>query len=228
MIKPWLLNNTDFYKRISKEDLELFRRICPRQHYRKGSHIFRSGDPATELHLIEEGQVKLMSFTPKGKARILAICSHADFIGEAFLREENRYSADAVAMTEVSICPISRTQFLQLAEESATFALTFSEILADQLFYCRNQLGGTFDPVKLRVVKLLLQQTQQFGRALDGTGWHELNTELTHDDIASMVTATRVAVSKAFSKLQRDGLVEGRRGHYRLNVPALESLTSIM
>ena len=223
-MKPWFLNNTDFYKRISKEDLELFRRISPRLHYRKGDLIFHAGDPATALHLIEEGQVKLVSFHPKGKARILAICGHADFIGEAFLKEENRYSADAVAMTEVSACPVSRAQFLQLAEESATFALTFSEILADQLFYCRNQLGDTFDPVKLRVIKVLLQQTQYFGKALERDGWYELDSELTHDDIASMVTATRIAVSKAFSELRRDGLVEGRRGHYRLNVPALESL----
>jgi hypothetical protein len=114
VIQPWFLNSTDFYERVSKEDLEVFRRICPRQHYQKGSYIFRSGDPASELHLIEEGRVKLVSLTPTGGARILAFCGHGDFIGEAFLKEKNRYRADAVALSEVATCPMSRTQFLQL------------------------------------------------------------------------------------------------------------------
>jgi CRP/FNR family transcriptional regulator len=225
-MEPWFLSSTHFYDRISKEDLEVFRRVCPRRHHQKGSYVFRSGDPAIELHLLEEGQVKLVTFTPKGGVRILAVCGHADFIGEAFLREKNRYSVDAVALTEGATCPISRAQFLQLTEERATFALIFAEILADQLLYCRNQLGDSYGSVKLRVAKVLLQQTQHFGKSLEESSWYELITELTHDDIAAMVAVTRVAVSKAFSELRREGLVEGRRGRYRLNVPALESLIS--
>jgi CRP-like cAMP-binding protein len=225
-MKPWFLSSTHFYDRVSKEDLEVFRRVCPQRHYRKGNYVFRSGDPAIELHLLEEGQVKLVTFTPKGGVRILAVCGHDDFIGEAFLREKYRYSVDAVALTEVATCPISRAQFLQLTEERATFALIFAEILAGQLLYCRNQLGDSYGSVKLRVAKVLLQQAQHFGKSLEEAGWYELITELTHDDIAAMVAVTRVAVSKAFSELRRERLVEGSRGRYRLNVSALESLIS--
>jgi CRP/FNR family cyclic AMP-dependent transcriptional regulator len=171
VIQPWFLNSTDFYERISKEDLEVFRRICLRQHYQKGSYIFRSGDPASELHLIEEGRVKLVSLTPTGGTRILAFSGHGDFIGEAFLKEKNRYRVDAVALSEVATCAMSRTQFLQLTEERVFFALIFAEMLADQLDYCRNTLSDSYGSVKLRVAKVLLQQAQHFGKPLEEAGW---------------------------------------------------------
>lgn len=226
-VEPWFVKDTNFAFRISPEDREVFRRICPDKTFRKGQAIFFAGDPATDLHVIAEGQVKLVTPTASGNERILAICGPFDFIGEAFLHDSDQYRVDAIALTEVVTCPMSRTQFLQVAAEAPTFALSFSEILADHLFDCREQLGAAYDPVKVRLVKILLNQTRRFGRRLDDEGWHELTTELKHEEIASLISATRVSVSMAFAELRDEGLVEGTRGQYRLHVPALESLAEL-
>ncbi len=72
------------------------------------------------------------------------------------------------------------------------------------------------------MVKTLLEQAQRFGEP-QGGGWVQLHTELRHDEIAAIVSATRVSVTTAFMELRGEGVLEGSRGNYRLNVSALES-----
>lgn len=97
-------------------------------------------------------------------------------------------------------------------------------MLADHLAHCRNLLGASFDPVKLRLVRVLLEQARHFGVPHSEPDWVRLDTDLTHEDIAALVTATRVAVSKGLSELRQEGMIEGERGRYRLNAPALAAL----
>ncbi len=44
------------------------------------------------------------------------------------------------------------------------------------------------------------------------------------DKMASMISATRVSVSMAIAELRNDGVLEGTRGEYRLNEPALREI----
>ncbi len=138
MMKPWFIKNTDFPRSLPKDGLAAFRRICPERRYAKGETVFLAGGPATDMHVIASGQVKLVALTPAGNERILAICGPEDFIGEAFLPEEAFYHADAVALTEVITCPISRTQFLRLARNAPAVVLALAEVLAGHLFDCRE------------------------------------------------------------------------------------------
>ncbi len=219
-MKPWYVKNTDFTQRVSEGDMEVFRRVCPDKRYAKGDLIFHAGDAATDLHVIAQGQVKLVTPTASGSERILAICGPNDFIGEAFLSDNAHYRVDAVALTEAVTCPVSRDQFKQMALTAPTFALTFCEILASHLFHCREQLSSSYAPVKVRVIKTLLEQAERFGEE-QGGGWVKLSTELKHEELASMITATRVSVSMAIAELRDEGLLEGTRGEYRLNAEAL-------
>lgn len=225
--KPWFVRDTAFSKRLSPEDMATFMQVCPEKHYRKGEVIFFAGDPATDLHIIVGGQVKLVSQAVGGSERILAICGPDDFIGGAFLTEEEHYRVDAVALTEMMTCPVSRNQFLQVSRLAPGFALTFAEILASHLFYCRQQLSDAFDPVKVRLAKSLIDMAGRFGRPFEEGGWYELQVKLRHEELSSLVSATRVSVTMAFTELRDEGLVKGSRGRYLLNIPALALLSNI-
>lgn len=193
--------------------------ICPEKRYKRGQLIFRMGDPATDLHIIASGQIKLVSNSAGGQERILAICGDDDFIGEAFLKD-SVYRVEAVALTDVRTCPMNKQQFHELARRSPNFVTNFAEVLASHLFICREMLSSAYDPVKVRVVKTLLDLTRRFGQPLKD-GWYKLHTELRHDEIASLTSATRVSVTMAFAELRERGFVEGTRGQYLINVPAL-------
>ncbi|HZJ10720.1 MAG TPA: hypothetical protein VFD39_13555 [Trueperaceae bacterium] len=58
-------------------------------------------------------------------------------MGEAFLRDAGHYRSGAIAMSDVTTCPISRDEYSRLAMEASGFALTFTEVLTSPLFHCR-------------------------------------------------------------------------------------------
>jgi CRP/FNR family transcriptional regulator len=222
-MKPWFLEDTGIIERMSEEELMVLSRICPKYRYIRGDVLYHAGEPATNLHIIIEGQVKLVAFTPGGKERIFAICGPQDLIGEAFLPQDAHYGADAVALTEIVTCPVSRQQFLELSLHLPQFVLVFAELVVGYLTACRQQLEDVYAPVKLRLVKVLLEQAQRFGASAED-GWVELHTELSHDELAAMIGATRVSVSLAMAGLRKQGLLESSHRHYRLHAPALETL----
>jgi CRP/FNR family cyclic AMP-dependent transcriptional regulator len=221
----WYLQETNFSKRIDSKDMGVFMRVCPEHRYGSGEAIFRDGDPASHLHIIVRGQVKLSVPTAKGQERILAVLGSDDFLGETFVHRAERYRGDAIALTDVVTCPMSRTQFLQMALHAPDFVVAFTGILASGLFRCRDQLGRSFDPVRVRVAKVLLEQAQRFGAPEQEPGWWRLDTSLRHDEIAAMVSATRVATTMAMTELREQGLLEGTRGSYRLQLEQLSRLS---
>lgn len=223
--RPWFVPDSGFGERLDPNDKAAFLRVCPDKTYPAGATIFREGDPAEHLHVVAKGRVKLVRPTPDGRERILAIAGPDDLIGEAFLREEARYRADAVALGDAVTCPMSRGQFQRLSLQAPTFALAFAELLAESLFRCRDQVSADYAPIKIRVAQTLLDQARRFGREVAGDpDWLELETELRHEEIASMIGATRVSVSTSVAELRREGLMEGTRGRYRLHAPAIEML----
>jgi len=222
--RPFIVRNTRFSEVIARQDLDVFMRVCPERPYARGASVFRAGDPAREMHVIAKGRVKVAVATPEGEERILAICGPDDFIGDAFVAEGAAYRAEAVALSEVVTCPISRDQFLQMSLKAPGFVLGVCEILSGHLFDCRAQLASGYDPVLVRVAKVLLDLAARFGEP-EGEGWVTVASSLKHEEIASMVSATRVSVTMAMGELRERGLVEGSRGTYRLHVPALTSVT---
>ena len=222
----WFVKDTDFSQHLSQEELQRFLQVCPTKQFDKGDTIFHVGEPALSLHIIVEGQVKLATATASGNERILAICAPQDFIGEAFLANVDSYQVEAVALTKTITCPVSREQFKRLMNEVPGAVLVFTEVLAGHLFHCYQQLSGAYDPVRTRVIKALLEQAQRFGTPAEA-GWVALKTELRHDDIAALVTATRVSVSMTIADLRERGLLNGTRGNYTLHLPALASLAEV-
>jgi len=221
---PFIVRNTRFSEVVDRQDMDVFMRVCPERPFGRGDAVFRAGDPAREMHVIAKGRVKVTVATPEGEERILAICGPDDFIGDAFVAQDAAYRAEAVALTDVVTCPISRDQFLQMSLKAPGFVLGVCEILSGHLFDCRAQLASGYDPVLVRVAKVLLDLAARFGEP-EGEGWVTVASSLKHEEIASMVSATRVSVTMAMGELRERGLVEGSRGTYRLHAPALTSMT---
>jgi CRP/FNR family transcriptional regulator, cyclic AMP receptor protein len=217
----WFAQGTRFSEVMPGDALAEFMRVCPERPFRRGEYLFRQGDPATHMHVIAQGQVKLVRFTPEGIERLIAVVGPDDFIGEAFVIGAEHYLLDAVAITDVVACPMDRDQFRQLALYAPSFTVRFAEILATNLVRCRDLLTHTLDPVKRRVAKVLLEQAERFGERRDGSGMLTLRTELRHDDIASLASATRVSASTAIAELRELGIVEGTRGMYRVSLDGL-------
>ena len=100
----------------------------PTRSYKAGEIIFREGDPATELFIIKEGRVDILSGN-----RLLDSIDGNGIFGEMALIDTAPRSASAVAASYVTVVPISEKQFLFLVSQTPFFALNLLKVLARRL-----------------------------------------------------------------------------------------------
>jgi CRP-like cAMP-binding protein len=100
----------------------------PTRSYKAGEIVFREGDPATELFIIKEGRVDILSGN-----RLLDSIDGNGIFGEMALIDAAPRSASAVAASDVTVVPISEKQFLFLVSQTPFFALNLLKVLARRL-----------------------------------------------------------------------------------------------
>ena len=100
----------------------------PTRTFKAGETIFHAGDPATELYVIQQGRVGIQAGN-----RLLDTLEGKTIFGEMALVDGAPRSATAVAMTDVTLVPVSEKQFLFLVSQTPFFALKVMRVLARRL-----------------------------------------------------------------------------------------------
>ena len=90
--------------------------------------IFRQGDPAAELFVVQSGTVEI-----RIGDRVLETLSAHGIFGELALIDDAPRSATAVALTDVQLVPVGQKQFLFLVSQTPHFALNVMRVLARRL-----------------------------------------------------------------------------------------------
>lgn len=96
--------------------------------FKQGATIFKEGDQASELYVIQNGSVRIQLGN-----RLLSTLYFNDIFGEMALIEGGTCSASAIAATEVTLVTLSETQFLFLVSQTPNFALQVMRAIARRL-----------------------------------------------------------------------------------------------
>jgi CRP/FNR family transcriptional regulator, cyclic AMP receptor protein len=100
----------------------------PVWYLKPGETIFKEGEIAKELYVIQSGQVEIQLGN-----RLLATLETNDIFGEMALIDSGPRSASAIAKTDVALVPISKKDFLSLVSRAPTFALDIMSMMARRL-----------------------------------------------------------------------------------------------
>jgi CRP-like cAMP-binding protein len=100
----------------------------PLRSFRAGDAIFKEGDSASELYIIQEGEVEIRLGN-----RLLDTLPARSIFGEMALIDGAPRSATAVAKTDVTLVPVGERQFLFLVSQTPFFALNVMRVLARRL-----------------------------------------------------------------------------------------------
>ena len=100
----------------------------PVRSFKAGETIFKEGDPAAELYVIQKGRVGIQLGN-----RILDTLDSNSIFGEMSLVDNAPRSASAVAVSDVTLVPVSEKQFLFLISQTPFFALNVMRVLARRL-----------------------------------------------------------------------------------------------
>jgi CRP/FNR family cyclic AMP-dependent transcriptional regulator len=107
----------------------------PVRSFKRGETIFREGDVAEELYVIQSGQVEIVTGN-----RQLATLGENGIFGEMALIDKDPRSATARALTDVTLVPVAEKQFLFLVSQTPFFALKVMRVLAGRLRIQNNAI----------------------------------------------------------------------------------------
>ncbi len=105
--------------------------------FRKGDRIYSTGDPGTEMYIVQNGAVEI--FQDRGGRRVShAVMEKGDFFGEMALIESSPHSACAEALSECELIEINSTLFDKMIKANSEIAVRMLRKLSMRL---RDSIG---------------------------------------------------------------------------------------
>ncbi|NCV77112.1 MAG: Crp/Fnr family transcriptional regulator [Actinobacteria bacterium] len=149
---------------------------------RKGQSLFKEGDDGDNLYVVSNGKVKLGTKSPDGRENLLMILGPGDMFGELSLFDSGPRTATATAVTDS-----------QLLARLASRLRRTNEVVSDLVF---SDVPG-------RVAKALIDLGVKFGdKRSEGLF---VNHDLTQEELAQLVGASRETVNKALADFAQRG-----------------------
>lgn len=187
--KVWYLARINLFAGIGDSEMQRLAERTTMREFSRGKVILRSNEPQEMVYLIKEGRVKISRYSPDGREQILTLLESGDVFGEFALVKEAE-PAHVEAFEDTLICALYRDDFLALVRRQPEVMLHVVKVLAERLRVAEEEIADlVFRDVSGRVAALLLRLAEAYGQK-NGAGLR-LILRLTHQDIASMIGATR-------------------------------------
>ena len=172
----------------------------------RGTTIFEEGDPGDRLYIITEGKVKLARHAVDGRENLLTVMGPSDMFGELSIFDPGPRTSSAVCVTEVKAATMNSELLKQWVDNYPEISQQLLRVLARRLRRTNNNLADLiFTDVPGRVAKTLLQLANRFGTQ-EGSALR-VNHDLTQEEIAQLVGASRETVNKALATFAHRGWI---------------------
>ncbi len=177
----------------------------------RGHAVFQEGEPGDRLYVIGSGKVKLGRRSNDGRENLLSVLGPGEMFGELSLFDPGPRTATATAVADARLYELSHAELIDWLERYPAVAKHLLEALARRLRRTNEALADlVFADVPGRVAKALLDLSTRFGEpAEDGL---RVAHDLTQEELAQLVGASRETVNKALADFASRGWVrrEGR------------------
>ena len=164
----------------------------------KGNTLFKEGDAGDRLFVVVEGKLKLGTSSIDGRENLLSILGPGEMFGELSLFDPGPRTATATAVTDARVLALAHDQVIGLVTQHPQVSLELLARLAQRLRRTNEVLADlVFSDVPGRVAKALMDLGSRFGVQKDD-GLH-VNHDLTQEELAQLVGASRETVNKALA-----------------------------
>jgi CRP/FNR family cyclic AMP-dependent transcriptional regulator len=171
----------------------------PRAHI-----IFTEGEPGDRLYIILSGKVKLGRKSADGRENLLMVAGPSDMFGELSIFDPGPRTSTATTVTDVSAVTMDRAALRDWIAKRPEIAEQLLRVIARRLRRTNNMLADLiFTDVPGRVAKALLSLAQRFGT--QEAGMLRVTHDLTQEEIAQLVGASRETVNKALADFAHRG-----------------------
>jgi CRP-like cAMP-binding protein len=164
----------------------------------KGSILFKEGDDGEHLYVIIEGKLKLGTSSGDGRENLLSILGPGEMFGELSLFDPGPRTSTATAVTDSKLLSLGHEKVIPWLKQNPEVSLQLLTRLSQRLRRTNEAVGDlVFSDVPGRVAKALIDLGDRFGKTTaEGL---LVNHDLTQEELAQLVGASRETVNKALA-----------------------------
>lgn len=175
------------------------RKVAQKKSFDRGEFVYRSGDPARGLYLVEEGLVGLSILGPSGKEHLMRFFRKNQVFGHrVILAEQEFYHATTQVLEKSELLFISRDAVKALLESQPKLYSFVVKQLALELSNCEQQQINVLDQ---QVVPRVAQALVYLKEVRPDYRW-------TRSELASFCASTTSTVIKALAELEYMGYIK--------------------
>lgn len=181
------------------------------RRYDRGPTIYQEGDPASALHVLTEGTVKLCRSRSEGKETVLRLLGAWDFFGEAVSGRRTAHMSRAEAVTPCEVVKVPVAFVERTARERPEAALGLARLFGLESSRHKEWVDCVSPrKAEVRLANLLGVLARRFGERT-GDGMAVLPC-LTQEELAQMTAISRESVNATASDLRRRGHLRSEGG----------------
>lgn len=192
------LQKTPLFSALDAEAALALQKSMVPQTIKRGNTLFQEGDPGDRLYVVTEGKIKLSHASGDGRESVLMVLGPGDMFGELSLFDPGPRTATAVAVTDSQVLGLGNTDLNPWLAGRPEVAQKLLQALAHRLRRTNETMSDlVFADVPGRVAKALLDLGEKFGSKTEAGIY--VNHDLTQEELAQLVGASRETVNKALA-----------------------------
>lgn len=226
--KLWHLQQTELAHGLSFLDLNRLAGHAMDRIYPQDEILFRPGERADSLFIVNRGTVRLSLGNATGREKILGIFKTGEIFGEEVLAPDPIRRSLAVAHEECWVSVLAGEHLWKLLDQVPSLHINLLRILYRKLLEAREEIEAlSFDTTQQRIARILLKLARGHGRELAlRQGMVKLTIPVSHEQMAQLVGANRPHVSKIMSEFKKRGWIDYSKRKLLVHLPQLAALVS--
>lgn len=197
---------------IGARDLERLDDIVKRKRpFARGERLFRTGEPLGSVYVARDGAFKTVTLTETGDEQVLGFHLPGELIGLDALGS-GAHRCDAIALAEAQVCEVPFKDLASVASQLPALQQQLLRVIGQSVGRDQDHMGVL---VRRQADERIALFLHGFSERLRNIGRHDTDFSLpmSREDIARYLGLALETVSRGFTRLQDDGIIEvrGRR-----------------
>jgi len=202
-----LLSMVDILGPLSDEEMEDLAKRTPDTFLEQDDILYTPKEGTERLFILKEGRVQLYEVNEEGDEITLSVIEDGNVFGEMALTGQSLKGLYVRALTPATVVSLRREDVEDLIRKKPEVGVRLVRVLAERLHTSETRYAdivGKDVPARLATLILTLVDSE----GVVSSESYRIPNHYTHERLASMIGCKRVAVTRAFRKLEEGGAVE--------------------
>ncbi len=184
---------------------------------KRGDPLFHANDPFEHIYVVRSGSVKTVAPTYDGDTQIMGFHIPGEIVGLDAISND-RHQCDALALERTSVCAIPFAQLEQVSARLPSLQRQLHRIISREIVHDHGHLAALGRQTARERLALFLFN---LAHRLENAGYSptEFRLSMSREDIGNYLGLALATVSRLFSQLAEDGVVEIDRRQLRIVQP---------